>query len=393
VIADGPATHDDERCLRLAIELAERARGNTHPNPMVGAVVVRDGEVIGRGYHVRAGDPHAERIALREAGDRARGASLYTNMEPCCHHGRTPPCVEAVIEAGIARVVSSLRDPDARVDGRGFEALRAAGVEVETGGLAREAAELNAGYLRVKTSGRPYIVGKAALSLDGRMATRTGASQWITGPEARARAHEWRARLDAVVVGSGTLLADDPSLTARHADCRRQPSRVVLDTRLRTPADARILREDGGAVIIVTGDGAAGGRVAELEAAGARVIPVEVGDDGHLALDVALAALVPLGVSSLLLEGGPAVLSAALELGTIDRLLLFYAPLLIGGAAAPSLWEGLGAETVDAAPRLRDASCSQLGTDWLLQGDLRPLLPGPDDRGGERRELQGRDDD
>jgi diaminohydroxyphosphoribosylaminopyrimidine deaminase/5-amino-6-(5-phosphoribosylamino)uracil reductase len=362
----------DQRYLRLCIELAQRARGRTHPNPLVGAVVVRDGRIVGRGYHQRAGSDHAERMALAEAGEAARGATLYTNIEPCCHHGRTPPCAEAVVEAGIVRVVSSLRDPDARVNGAGFAALRAEGVDVEVGKLAREAAELNAGYLTVKRRGRPFVIGKAALSLDGRMATREGSSQWITGPEARTRAHEWRGRVDAVLVGVNTAIADDPRLTVRHVSAERQPLRIILDPRLRTPVGARMLHEPGGEVIIVAGEGAPHEREEALKASGATVVRVAAGANGRPSPVDALAALVPLEVSSVLIEGGPAVLTAALEVGTIDRLLLFYAPLLIGGEAAPSLWEGLGVDTVDAAPRLHDVSCTRLGPDWLVQGDLHP---------------------
>lgn len=374
--AGSSAASGHERHLRTCLELAERARGRTHPNPLVGAVVVLGGEVVGRGYHERAGEPHAERMALAEAGDSARGATLYTNMEPCCHHGRTPPCVDAILEAGIVRVVSSLRDPDPRVDGRGFEALRAAGIEVEVGGLEREAAEINAGYLSVKRRGRPFVIGKAALSLDGRLATRSGTSQWITGPEARALAHEWRGRVDAVVVGAGTVAHDDPRLTVRHVATACQPLRVVLDPSLRTSPGSRMLHEPGGRVVFVAAEGAESRRAEELEAAGAVVVHVAADAGGRPSPADAFAALVPLGVSSLMLEGGPTVLTAALEVDTIDRLLLFYAPLLIGGEAAPSLWEGLGVDSVDAAPRLHDVTCTRLGPDWLVQGDLHPAVTG-----------------
>jgi diaminohydroxyphosphoribosylaminopyrimidine deaminase/5-amino-6-(5-phosphoribosylamino)uracil reductase len=364
------------RYLRLCIDLADTARGATAPNPLVGAVVVKDGQVLGRGFHQRAGEPHAERLALAEAGPAARGATLYTNMEPCCHQGRTPPCVEAVLAAGVIRVVSSIQDPDPRVDGAGFAALRKAGLRVDVGGLSGEAAALNAGYMRVKDSGRPFVIAKAAMSLDGRLATRTGASQWITGPEARRHAHVWRARVDAVMVGSGTVLADDPRLTARDVDAVRQPRRIILDSRLRTTPAARVFEPGGTDVVVITGPEADPAKAARLHDAGASVIRVAITSAG-VDIEAALRALIPLGVSSVMIEGGSAVLTSAFEVGTIDKVLLFYAPLLIGGSAAPSLWGGSGVDTMDRAPRLHESSCQQLGTDWLVEGYVRPLLSRP----------------
>lgn len=369
----------DVELLRECIRLAARARGRTVPNPMVGAVVVRDGEVVGRAYHRRAGEPHAERLALDEAGEAARDGVLYTNVEPCCHHGRTPPCVDAIVEAGIRRVVSCMRDPDPRVDGKGFEALRAAGVEVCTGLLAEEAAELNEGYLEVKRSGRPFVIGKAALSLDGRLATRTGKSQWITGAEARALAHRIRASVDAVVVGRRTQQVDDPRLTAREAsdeDGAGPRFRVVVDSAARTPTDARLLSgEDGEAVVIVT-ERAPAQRVEALRAAGARVLVAPADATGRVSLPEALRALADLGVTRVLLEGGGELLTSAFELGIIDKVVLFYAPLLIGGSDAPSLWSGRGHADLQEAPRLHRVRFHRLGADWAVEGYLHaPVAP------------------
>lgn len=376
-----PGAPDGDRDLEFlgeCIRLAARARGRTNPNPMVGAVVVQGDRVVGRAFHRRAGDPHAERLALQQAGESARGAVLYTNMEPCCHHGRTPPCVDAIVEAGIARVVACMRDPDPRVDGKGFEALRAAGIEVRTGPLADQAAELNEGYLEVKRSGRPFVIGKAALSLDGRLATHTGSSQWITGPEARALAHRIRASVDAVIVGRGTRDADDPRLTAREAREEDGPGpryRVVLDSLARTPPDARFLAESAGTPVVVATPEAPGERVSALRDAGATVLVTDADDDGRVSVSVALRALAELGVTTVLLEGGGRLLTAAFELDIIDKVVLFYAPLLIGGADAPSLWGGRGHADLAEAPRLQRVRFHRLGEDWAVEGYLHPPLP------------------
>lgn len=362
--------------LRECLELAASARGHTSPNPMVGALVVSgDEEIVGRGYHHRCGEPHAERIALTEAGAAAGGGTLYVNVEPCCHHGRTPPCTDAVIEAGITRVVACHADPDKRVAGRGFESLREAGVEVSVGLLEEDAIELNAGYLTVKTAGRLFVTGKAALSLDGRLATRLRQSQWITGPESRQYAHDLRAAHDVVMVGVGTVLADDPRLTARIEDAPRPRLRVVIDSALRTPADARLLGEDAGDVVIVTTDGGPAAARAALEAAGARILVVEADHVGRVDLRDALRKLTGLGVSTCLLEGGSALLTSAFDAGIIDRVVLFYAPMLIGGDDALPLWGGEGTAELGAAPRLRRPLYREFGPDRVIEGYLR--LPPP----------------
>ncbi|MFW6198470.1 MAG: bifunctional diaminohydroxyphosphoribosylaminopyrimidine deaminase/5-amino-6-(5-phosphoribosylamino)uracil reductase RibD [Acidobacteriota bacterium] len=366
---------DDLTHLRSCLELAARARGATSPNPMVGAVVVRDGEVVGRGWHRRAGEPHAERIALGAAGDRCRGATLYTSMEPCCHQGRTPPCTEAIIDAGIARVVSCTVDPDPRVHGKGFATLREAGIVAGAGALQQEAARLNEGYLTLKRAGRPFVVGKAALSLDGRLATRTGSSQWITGPEARQEAHRLRAGADAVVVGIGTALADDPRLTARHGGGPGPRFRVVLDSRLRMSPDSRLLAENGGSVVVVTTRHAPEDRRRALLAAGAEVVPVAEEDGGRVSLRDAFQELGRRGIARALLEGGGAVLTSAFELDIIDKLVLFYAPLLIGGSKAPTLWAGRGIAEMADARRLRDVRVRRLGSDWSVEGYVHPPEP------------------
>jgi len=363
-------THAQE-CL----DLAAKARGDTGSNPLVGAVVVANGEVIGRGYHRRSGDPHAEQVALAQAGGAARGATLYTNVEPCCHQGRTPPCVDAIIAAGVRAVVSSHRDPDGRVDGRGFEALRAAGVGVSIGVLATEAAELNAAYLKLKRTGRPLVIAKAALSLDGRMATHTRGSQWITGDEARDFAHQVRGSVDAVIVGVGTLLADNPRLTARLSGAHQPRYRGVVDARLDTPPAARLLQETAGTPLIVTTSAPGMDARARLEACGAQVVEVKATATGRVDLDDMLVKLAGLEVASVLLEGGSTLLTSAFELGIIDKVMLFYAPLLIGGQEALPLWGGDGIADLASAPRVQRVRMHRLGPDWAIEGYLQPPEP------------------
>lgn len=371
-VSRGDGNGDTEaRFIRRCLELAARARGATSPNPLVGAVVVREGVVVGSAWHHRAGEPHAERLALEQAGPQAGGATLYSNMEPCCHHGRTPPCVDAIIEAGVARVVSAIRDPDPRVDGKGFEALRAAGIEVSSGFESQEAAELNAGYLKIQRSGIPFVIGKAALSLDGRLATRTGSSQWITGEQARAMAHRIRAGVDAVVVGVGTVLADDPRLTARHGGGAGPRYRVVLDSHLRTPPQASLLQQRDGVPLIMTTQAAASGERQRLEKAGATVLVVAADGQGRVDLPAALVRLAALDVCTVMLEGGSRLLTEALQIGIIDKVFLFYAPLLIGGAEALPLWGGEGVAQMDEARRLQRVRHYRLGRDWAVEGYLR----------------------
>src|SRR5882724_11568390 len=261
----------DERHMRRVLALAVRARGRTGPNPMVGAVVARGGTIVGAGYHARAGAPHAEAVALSQSGARARGATLYVNLEPCCHHGRTPPFTDAILAAGVSEVVASMRDPAPRVDGRGIRALRAAGVKVRVGTLRTEAERLNEAFVRFRRTRRPFVTLKAGMSLDGRIATRGGESKWITSRAARAAARRLRGEHEAVVVGVGTVLADDPLLTGPRAKgaggraYHEGPARVVLDTRLRTPATARMLRAAGGPVMVLAGRGASADRRRRLE--------------------------------------------------------------------------------------------------------------------------------
>ena len=357
---------EDIRWMRAALGLARRAVGSTAENPAVGCVIVRDGVVVGRGATQPGGRPHAETEALRQAGAAARGATAYVTLEPCAHHGQTPPCAEALASAGLSRVVAAIRDPDPRVDGGGLLALERAGIEVVTNVLSEDAAQLMAGFLARLKSGRPHVTLKLATSLDGRIATASGNSKWITGPEARARGHLMRARSDAILVGIGTVLADDPLL-----DCRlpgleaRSPARIVLDSTLRLPAGCRLLATAARLrTIILTTDAANPGTVAALEAKGCEVRLIGSDEDGRVDLVAAFAMLGDLGFGRVLVEGGGSVAAGLIKGGLVDEIDWFRAPLVLGSDGLPGVAQ-LGLERVDQAPRMIRISVETIGHDIL----------------------------
>jgi len=354
--------------MRRALELAALGLGRTSPNPAVGAVVVRDDTVVGEGYHERAGGPHAERVALARAGEAARGADLYVTLEPCCHYGRTPPCTDAIIEAGIRRVIFASADPDIRAGGRGAQQLTAAGIEVEEGLLRDEADRLNEAYLKHKRAGRPFVTLKLAMSLDGKIATRSGDSRWITGTAARARVHEMRNRSDAVMVGVGTVLADDPRLTTRGIEGGRDAVRIVCDSHARTPPEAQVIREASEApCLVAVTEGAEQERLDGLSAAGAEVLVLPA-DEGRVDLDTLSVALGERDIMSVLLEGGGTLAWSALEAGILNKVALFYAPIIIGGQEAVASVGGAGVERIDDAFRLQDITLQRWGDDLLVEG-------------------------
>ncbi|WP_255430414.1 bifunctional diaminohydroxyphosphoribosylaminopyrimidine deaminase/5-amino-6-(5-phosphoribosylamino)uracil reductase RibD [Roseomonas sp. 18066] len=365
-----PDPVQDAAFMRAALALAARGLGNTWPNPSVGCVITRDGAVVGRGWTAPGGRPHAETEALKRAGHAARGATAYVTLEPCCHWGRTPPCTDALIAAGVARVVVAMRDPDPRVDGGGLEKLRAAGVSVSVGLLEAEARAINAGFVKVATRNLPLVTLKLASTLDGRIATRTGESQWITGPAARRTAHALRGRHDAVLVGSGTVLADDPELSCRIPGFARVPTvRVVADARLRMPATARMLREGEGAVWIATRPGHPEAALAPLREAGATLIEVPPDAAAGQGLDAGalLRALAARGLTRILAEGGAGLAAALLrDAGLVDRLAWFHAPAVIGGDGRPAL-DALPLELLSAMPRYRRTSLALPGPDLLSE--------------------------
>lgn len=349
--------------MRAALALARRGLGNTWPNPAVGCVLLRDGEVVGQGWTQPGGRPHAEVEALARAGGAARGATAYVTLEPCSHWGKTPPCAEALIAAGIARAVVATRDPDARVDGRGIARLREAGIEVIEGVLEAEAREQIEGFAARNLLGRPMVMLKLATSLDGRIATRTGQSQWITGPEARARVQQLRGQHDAVMVGSGTVLADDPDLTCRLPGRPRPTVRVVADGRLRMPLTARMLASARQAPVwILTRAGHAAARLSALRETGAEVIELAGAPLDPAAM---LRALAERGLTRVMLEGGAGLAGSLMRAGLIDRLAWFHAPLVIGGDGRAGL-EAMGIGPLAAAPRFEILAAESLGADRLL---------------------------
>ncbi|AWR87980.1 bifunctional diaminohydroxyphosphoribosylaminopyrimidine deaminase/5-amino-6-(5-phosphoribosylamino)uracil reductase RibD [Meiothermus taiwanensis] len=365
----------DERYLRRTLQLAERGRGHTHPNPLVGAVLVKNGRIVGEGYHPRAGEPHAEVFALRQAGEEARGATLYVSLEPCDHHGRTPPCSLALLEAGVGRVVVAARDPNPKAQG-GLERLRAAGVEVEAGLLEAEARAQNEVFFHALRQRRPFVLWKAALSLDGQVATRGGHAAWVSNALSRRVAQGYRQWLPAVLVGVGTVLADDPQLTVREPDFRafphlleppplRDPLKVVLDTEARTPPEARLFapgpRGEPARVAVLVGVGAPAARIRALERRGATVAELPR-EGGRVSLEAALVWLWEQGVDGVLLEGGPTLAGALLRRGWVDKVALFLAPKLVG--------EGRGALLGFAAGRMEEALGLQTRRLELLEGDI-----------------------
>jgi diaminohydroxyphosphoribosylaminopyrimidine deaminase / 5-amino-6-(5-phosphoribosylamino)uracil reductase len=361
---------NDEVYMRRALDIAERGRGLTSPNPMVGAVVVRENVVVAEGFHRRAGEAHAEIEALVAAGEQARGATLYVTLEPCSHLGRTPPCARQVVEAGVRRVVAALVDPNPRVAGQGLAALRAAGVEVAVGVLEREAERQNRAFLTTMRTGRPHVTLKAAMTLDGKIADRHGTSQWITGDSARQEAHRLRSEMDAILVGVGTIVADDPALTVRRErPWPREPYRVVLDSRARTPHDARVLRAGTAArTLVVVRDDTPEERTKQLEELGAVVVRVGA-RQGRVDLGGALAELHRREVRALLVEGGAEVHGAFLDAGLVDRVVMFVAPLLLGGRQASSAVGGAGLP-LKGALRLTDLSIRHVGADLLLEAEV-----------------------
>ena len=372
-MAQMTATERDARHLMRTIELAAEARGHTSPNPLVGAVVVKGGRTIGEGFHAGPGLPHAEREALEACSEEAAGATLYVSLEPCCHHGRTPPCTDAILEAGIARVVVASDDPSAKAAGRGLGILRDEGVEVEVldGDASASARLLNQPFRKHARTGRPHVVLKSAMTLDGKVATHTGDSRWISGEASRARAHRWRAEADAVAVGIGTAMADDPLLTARVEAAPRQPRRVVFDSEASLPLDSALVRSTAESpLIVVCSRAASRTRLQALEAAGAEVI-VTSGANEAARVGSALDELGAREVQSLLLEGGPHLAGSFLDAGELDEARVFVAPLLAGGRDARTALEGEGVAEIGSALRALALEVERIEDDVLITARLR----------------------
>lgn len=360
----------EQNYMQLALDLAAQAVGRTAPNPAVGAVVVADGKIVGRGFHPAAGQPHAEIFALEDAGSRAKGADLYVTLEPCNHQGQTGPCTEAIISAAIKRVFVGTIDPNPFVAGKGIEKLRSAGIEVSIGFLEKPCRRLIAPFAKHVTTGLPYVTLKMAMTLDGQTATSTGDSKWISNAASRQHVHTMRDQSDAIMVGVGTILADDPQLTTRLEKDGKDPTRIVVDSHLRVPVSAKILSLSSTApTILVTTDTADRERIDQLSRSGIEVV-VAPSVDGRVDLKILMEMLGARGVQSILLEGGATLAAEALKSGIVDHVALFVAPKLLGGSDGRSLLSGRGCRFMTDAIRLSDIRLQQFDDDILIEGEI-----------------------
>ena len=354
--------------MKRALRLAEKGRGRTSPNPMVGAVLVKNGQVVGEGYHARAGEAHAEILALRQAGEEARGSTLYINLEPCIHYGKTPPCAPAVIEAKVRRVVIGMEDPNPLVTGRGLKSLKKAGLDVEVGVLEKECRRLNEAFCKYILKKEPFVILKVAATLDGKIATREGDSKWISGETSRHFVHRMRDQVDGVVVGIGTVLKDDPQLTARIKK-GRDPYRIILDSRLRIPEDAKVIGNSPSKTIIATTELAARDKIERLEKKGVRILTLD-SKQGRVDLKNCLSKLGEMGMMSLLVEGGSQVNGSFLDEGLIDKILFFLSPKLIGDREALGIFGGSGKANLKETIPLNELRVRRMGEDILIEGYL-----------------------
>jgi diaminohydroxyphosphoribosylaminopyrimidine deaminase/5-amino-6-(5-phosphoribosylamino)uracil reductase len=364
---------NDEKWMKRSLRLAEKGRGRTSPNPMVGAVLVKNGQVVGEGYHARAGEAHAEILALRQAGEEARGSTLYINLEPCIHYGKTHPCAPAVIEAKVRRVVIGMEDPNPLVTGRGLKSLKKAGLDVEVGVLEKECRRLNEAFCKYILKKEPFVILKVAATLNGKIATREGDSKWISGETSRHFVHRMRDQVDGVVVGIGTVLKDDPQLTARIKK-GRDPYRIILDSRLRIPEDAQVVGSSPSKTIIATTELAARDKIERLEKKGVRILILD-SKQGRVDLKNCLSKLGEMGMMSLLVEGGSQVNGSFLDEGLIDKILFFLSPKLIGDREALGIFGGSGKANLKEALPLDELRIRRIGEDILIEGYLIPPSP------------------
>ena len=357
--------------MRRALELAGKAAGRTSPNPMVGAVIVKNGRVIAEGYHKKAGRPHGEIEALRKAGKRARGAQMFVNLEPCCHQGRTPPCTDAIIESGLKEVFVGMRDPNILVAGKGIRRLKRAGIVVQNGLLKNDCQRLNEVFVKYIQTGKPFVTLKSALSLDGKIATSTGESQWITGSEARERVHRMRDQVDAILVGAGTVLKDNPRLTTRLKKGKgSDPARVILDARAEIPLKSRVFQQARrNRVIYATTRKASAYRINRLHKAGVHIY-VLPDKDNRISLKKLIKLLGQTGIVSVLIEGGSGLNASAFKEGIVDKVVLFLAPLIIGGELAPGAVGGPGVKRLKQALPIKNLRVTPVGADWMVEGYL-----------------------
>ncbi len=359
----------DEKYMRRALELAAKGRGRTSPNPMVGCVIVKDGRIIGEGYHKKYGGPHAERNALAACSEDPSGADMYVTLEPCCHFGKTPPCADAVIESGIKRVFIGSLDPNPKVGGGGAERLRRNGVETVVGVLEKECLELNKIFMRYITSGEPYVMLKYAMTADGKIAAASGRSKWITGEKAREDTHRDRNAYSAILVGVNTVIADDPELTCR-IEGGTNPTRIVCDSTLMTPLDSKLVRTAKEIPTVIATCSGSGKRAEAYTKAGCRVIRA-AGRDGQVNLKLLMKKLGELKIDSVIIEGGGEIAWSALRAGIVDHVKCYIAPKIFGGAAAKTPVGGVGVSDPSQAFRISEPKISRLGDDFLIEGDIK----------------------
>jgi diaminohydroxyphosphoribosylaminopyrimidine deaminase/5-amino-6-(5-phosphoribosylamino)uracil reductase len=362
----------EEHYMKIALSLAKRGRGKVSPNPLVGAVLVKNGQIVGKGFHRRAGEPHAEVNALHDAGDKAEGADLYINLEPCCHYGKTPPCTDALIAHKIKRVFVGMVDPNPLVSGKGIKRLIKAGVQVTTGILEGEARKLNEVFTKYTTEKMPFVIMKVASTLDGKIATRDGDARWITGEKARTFVHQLRNEVDAILVGVGTVKRDDPQLTTRLPHGRgRDPHRIILDTHLTIPLSSKLLHLDSQArTIIATAQHASSGKARKLKGLAATILTVPT-LRGRTNLKALLKKLGTRDITSVMVEGGRETITSFLEQGLVDKLYLFYAPKIIMGKEAVGITGGPGKALIQEAIRVNDVTVRRMGDDILIEGYLQ----------------------
>ncbi|MFC1732042.1 bifunctional diaminohydroxyphosphoribosylaminopyrimidine deaminase/5-amino-6-(5-phosphoribosylamino)uracil reductase RibD [candidate division KSB1 bacterium] len=368
MVEEDKTKDNDNHYMKLALELARKGEGMTSPNPIVGAVIVKDGKIIGRGYHKKAAMPHAEVEAMHSVKDKKllKGSTLYVNLEPCDHYGRTGPCTRAIINAGIGRVVAAMKDPNPKVDGKGFEELKNAGVEVKWGVMEQEAKKLNEAFAKFKTQQKPFVILKAAMSADGKIATRAGQSKWISSEESRSYVHELRNKVDAVIVGINTVLHDNPSLTCR-LPRGRDPLRVILDSKLRIPLDARIFSDQN--TIIATTNHCDKDKIRKLEEKGVGVIVTRDGNEKVNLKDL-LYELALRSMTHIMVEGGSEVAASFLKEKLVDKVVYFIAPKIIGGRDAKTPVGGKGIENMEEALELKDIEIKKIGKDVVIEAYL-----------------------
>lgn len=362
---------NDEKFMRLALDLAQKVKGKVSPDPAVGSVIVKNNRIISTGFHDKFASPHAEEYAIKKAGKRAKNATLYINLEPCCHFGNNPPCTDNIIHAGIKRVVCAMHDPNPLVCTKGFEELKKAGIKVEVGLLKKEAEKLNEFFIKHITTAKPFIILKYAMTLDGKIATQKGESKWISNSKSREYVHKLRSIVDAVMVGIGTVIKDDPCLTVRGIkNNAKNPKRIILDTHLKISLNSNVLKDGASNTIIATSRSADEKKIKTLKDMGVSILKIKA-KNGSIDLRYLINKLGKMKITSIMIEGGQKLLTSAIESNIADKIICFVSPIIIGGACAPSPIAGKGVEIIDKAIKLKDVTISQFENNLMIEGYIK----------------------